>query len=188
MLKNKERILELIYNSFKTNKSIKFMIGNDSKSDIRYRYLLEYSFKKAMLFGDVFINESKNCAAIVIDSRKKRFSLKSILLDIGLIINVIGLNNLNKVMKRESLLKDFHPKNDFIHLWYIGVDPEEQGKGIGSIMLKSIIEEYKDIDMYLETSNSDNYHFYKKNGFRVVGDLDLKEYKLKMFKRDRNIE
>lgn len=57
-------------------------------------------------------------------------------------------------MKREALIKTNHPKQDFIHLWYIGVDPKEQGKGKGTELLQIIIQKARaqNKSICLETS------------------------------------
>ncbi len=154
------------------------MIGDDEKSDKRFKYLLNYSYNKAKLFGKIFYDKDLKSCAIVLDSRMKRFSIKSIFLDIGLIYNVIGLKRLSNVLKREQKINQYHPKNEFIHIWYIGVEPKLQGKGNGSILLKKIIDHYKGMDLYLETSNSMNIPFYLKHGFSEKNVVKLESYSL----------
>ncbi len=57
-------------------------------------------------------------------------------------------------------------------VWYLkllGVDPEGQGKGIGSTLLRESLEELdKDgLPAYLETGTQRNVRFYKRFGFDV---------------------
>lgn len=181
-MSKESKIKNILYHSFKGNKSIDFMIGNDDKSDRRYNSLLDYSIEKAKLSGLVYYDEESSAAALLIDHSKGGFSIKSLLLDLKLVWSVIGLKNLNKVLNRESKLKEFHPKGKFLHLWYIGVHPNKQGKGGGSSLLKKIITENPGVDIYLETSNLKNIPFYERNGFKKVGNIDLEEYELNMFK------
>ncbi|MGB0870345.1 MAG: GNAT family N-acetyltransferase [Flavobacteriales bacterium] len=178
-----KEVIRILKRSFKGNKSIVFMIGDDAKSEKRFDYLLKYSYDKAKLFGKVFYDDDLQSCAIVLDSRKKRFSLKSILLDIGLVFNVIGFKRLSSVLKREETINKYHPKGDFIHIWYIGVNPEEQGKGNGSYMLTQIMNHYKGMDFYLETSNSRNIPFYLKHGFVEKEVLKLGSYDLIMMNK-----
>ena len=71
------------------------------------------------------------------------------------------------------------------YLWFIGVDPEHQNEGIGSILLDDIIEdsERKRRPIYLETSTVKNLPWYKKFGFQIYHELNL-SYKLFFLKRD----
>ncbi len=119
--------------------------------------------------------------------KTKRANLKSVLRDARLMGNVIGFKNVFKVLKRESLVKRMHPKDDFLHLWYIGVDPSHTGEGIGSALLGDVIAYYKNTGMpiYLETSTEKNFSFYKKNGFKKVAEIkNALPYRLTAFKKE----
>ena len=109
--------------------------------------------------------------------------MKSIFWDLRLIFQCVGLSNVRKVLKREALIKANHPKDDFMHLWYIGVLPSEQGKGKGSLMMKSIIEKSKIANkkVYLETSVERNFGFYTSLGFKEVNTIHQLGYALKMY-------
>lgn len=180
---NRQTVLRILTESFKDNKSIMFMVGNDNKSLKRLHYLLNYSINKAELFGHIILNEDQTACAILIDKSKEKFSIKSTILDIGLIINVIGLSRLTDVLKREKLLKNLHPNTPFLHLWYIGVNPKEQSKGVGSKFIQTIAKQFHNKPIVLETSNSKNIPFYEKNGFSYFNELHLDDYKMTMFKR-----
>ena len=82
-------------------------------------------------------------------------------------------------MARESKIKSFHPKYSFYYLWFIGVDPDEQNKGIGSQLLEEVIKEGKlqQRPTYLETSTLRNLPWYQKFGFQIFEELDF-GYKL----------
>lgn len=177
-----DKIKEILYRSFKRNKYINFLIGNDEKNEKRFSDLLDYSIDKAYLNGCVYYDEEKQSTALLINHSKSRSSVKSTLLDIKLIIKVIGLKNLRKVLKRESRLKALYPKTEFLHLWYIGVHPDQQGRDFGSRLLNKIKADHPNMDINIETSNLRNIPFYLKNSFNEIGELDLGEYQLKRFK------
>ena len=84
----------------------------------------------------------------------------------------------------ETKNKAFHPHEDFYHLWYLGVEPESQNKGIGTNFLREIIESKNDRPIYLETSTLKNIPWYEKLGFEVFHELDLKAYKLFLIRRN----
>lgn len=57
-------------------------------------------------------------------------------------------------------------------VWYLkllGVDPEGQGKGIGSTLLRASLQELDEdgLPAYLETGTERNVRFYKRFGFEV---------------------
>jgi len=69
-------------------------------------------------------------------------------------------------------------------LWFLGVQPDEQKQGIGSKLIKSVIQKSVEQmrDIYLETSTITNLDWYQKFNFKIIKELDL-GYKLFLFKR-----
>jgi ribosomal protein S18 acetylase RimI-like enzyme len=144
---------------------------------------MEYSYFTASNFGDVYLSEDKLTCALLIDPSKKKITLKSILWDIKLMFNCIGIFNIGKVLQREKSIKQYHPKEDFIHLWYIGVKKSEQSKGRGTELMRQIIQDYslKKKPMYLETSMEKNFPFYEKLGFENISEIESVGYPLRMY-------
>ena len=62
--------------------------------------------------------------------------------------------------------------------WYLavlGTDPSSQGKGLGSGVLRTMLEQCDrdGVAAYLESSKESNIDFYARHGFRVVDELRL---------------
>lgn len=178
-----QRVIHILFRSFYGNGSTNFVLKQDSKKDDRLRLLLEYSYFQASQFGKVYLTEDENSCAIVLRPALKKGGLRSLWWDIKLAFGCIGIFRIGKVMKRESLIHKEHPKEDFMHLWYIGVEPNQQGKGLGTALMEKIINEAKEdgLSIYLETSMSENYPFYEKLGFKEIQDFSELGYSLKMF-------
>ena len=96
-----------------------------------------------------------------------------------------SIGNIIRAMKRENKIKSVHPFGLLYYLWFIGVSPYEQNKGIGSNLLTDVINEaasQKRI-ICLETSTVKNIPWYEKHGFTVYQELDF-GYKLFCMKRE----
>lgn len=182
---DKNLVVDILTKSFDANQSVNYIIKQDKKRAARIRSLMDYSFEVCYLFGDVFLSDDKKGCALVTYPDKKKTTPKSILLDVKLILSAVGLRNINKTLVRESMINKMHPKEPMYYLWFIGVDPEHQNEGIGSILLDDIIEdsENKGRPIYLETSTLKNLPWYKKFGFQIYHELDL-SYKLFFLKRE----
>lgn len=182
---DKKLVVDILTKSFDTNQSVNYIVKQDKKRVQRVRSLMDYSFDACNLFGDVFLSDDKKACALITYPDKKKTTLKSILLDIKLILSSVGLKNIKKTLVRESLIKKIQPNVLKYYLWFIGVDPEYQNEGIGSVLLNEIIEdsEQKKRLIYLETSTLKNLPWYKKFGFQVYHELDL-SYKLFFLKRE----
>lgn len=57
-------------------------------------------------------------------------------------------------MNRKAAIKKAHPKEAIYYLWFIGVEPSEQGRGLGSELMKRIITDAEAMNrtICLETS------------------------------------
>jgi ribosomal protein S18 acetylase RimI-like enzyme len=183
--KDKNLVIDILTKSFDTNQSVNYIAKQDGKRLKRIRALMDYSFEVCYMFGDVFLSDDKKACALILYPDRKKTTLKSILQDIKLILSCIGIENIKKALARESKIKQLQPKELMYYLWFIGVDPECQNEGIGSILLDEIIKDskQKQRSIYLETSTLKNLPWYKKYGFQIYNELEL-SYKLFFLKRE----
>jgi ribosomal protein S18 acetylase RimI-like enzyme len=61
------------------------------------------------------------------------------------------------------------------YLAFLGTDPSAQGQGLGSAVLRPVLEQCDSdgVAAYLESSKERNIDFYARHGFRVEGELRL---------------
>jgi GNAT superfamily N-acetyltransferase len=67
----------------------------------------------------------------------------------------------------------FHPGKPHWHLPLIGVDPRHQGQGLGSALLKPVLErcDREGALAYLEASSPQSVPLYQRHGFDVLGTI-----------------
>ncbi|MFT3678653.1 MAG: GNAT family N-acetyltransferase [Ferruginibacter sp.] len=182
---DKDRVVDILVNSFNDNKSVNYIIQQDSKRIEHIKGLMEYSFEVCQSFGKVYMSEDKNACALLLLPDKKKTTLRSIWDDIKLIFTAIGIANVQKTLSREKKIRALQPKQLIYYLWFIGVSPESQGKGIGSQLLKDVLTDCslnKRI-ICLETSTIKNIPWYEKFGFKVYNQLNL-GYQLFFLKKE----
>lgn len=63
----------------------------------------------------------------------------------------------------------------FFYLAALGVDPSRQGEGVGSRLIRPVLDicDEDRVGAYLESSKPENVDFYVRHGFRVVGEKRL---------------
>lgn len=78
-------------------------------------------------------------------------------------------------LDRNSTIQNIRTEKHIYYLWFIGVDPPCQKKGLGSNLLKEVIKKSKlrKRPIYLETYLDSNVLLYKKNGFKSYHKLDF---------------
>lgn len=61
------------------------------------------------------------------------------------------------------------------YLWVLGVDPAHQGQGIGSSLMRPVLQraDMQGVPCYLETCQPRNLALYRRHGFEVVDEVRL---------------
>jgi ribosomal protein S18 acetylase RimI-like enzyme len=165
-IKDKEIVINTLYESFKDNKSVQYIAGKKEKN---IKYLMYYSFINCLRSGEVFISDSGDACALIQNQDKKNLSLWNIFQDIKLIFNSIGFTNISKTLRRERIIKSNYPTTPYSYLWFIGVHPKMQGQGSGSKLLNEVFKHCETFGgpILLETSTEKNIPWYVKNGFQI---------------------
>lgn len=65
----------------------------------------------------------------------------------------------------------FHPQTPHWYLPFIGVEPLQQSRGLGALLLRPILDRCNSerLPAYLESTNPRNVPFYESLGFRSIG-------------------
>ena len=181
---DKNNVVEILANCFDDNKSVNYIIPQDKFRKQRIKRLMQYCFDTCFASGAVFLSDDKKGCALMILPDKKRLTLRSAWLDTKLIFSAIGLSGIKKTLARERMIKKLQPKEPLYYLWYIGVHPDHQNAGIGTRLLKEIMEQSKTSKrtICLETSTVKNIPWYEKHGFEIYNQLDT-GYKLFFLKK-----
>lgn len=172
---DKPLIIDILSAAFDTNQSVNWLAGTSRQRVKNIRLLCAYSYELCNRFGEVYVSEGRKACSLVLLPDQKKLTAKSIGLDIQLVLQTIGLLQLPKALKREAAIKRAHPKAALYHIWYIGVEPAEQGKGIGTNLLQELLQRARDLNRLpvLETSTLQNLPWYQQQGFEVYRELEL---------------
>jgi GNAT superfamily N-acetyltransferase len=75
----------------------------------------------------------------------------------------------------DELFEQHHPEEPCWYLQFMGVVPEQQGRGLGSRLLATVLDRC-DADgtpSYLEATSADNRRLYEHHGFETIGEILL---------------
>lgn len=181
--KHKRRVIDILSECLDNNKTVNWIVKQDSKRKERIRHLMDYSFETCRNAGQVFLTDDLNGVIVYSLSDDKLPILEEAYFTLQFVFKVTGIGGIAKTLRREQYVNSFHPQDEeFIYIWFIGLEKTQQGKGLGSLMMREVINksDKEQIPVYLETSNELNVKFYKKHGFEIyhVPDEDMFGYKL----------
>ncbi|MDX2001788.1 MAG: GNAT family N-acetyltransferase [Chitinophagales bacterium] len=174
-IEDKDLVVDMLLKSFDSNLSVNYIIKQDGRRRRRLEELMSYSFDVCRLFGDVFLSDDNRACALILYPDKKKATARSTWLDLKLVFRSIGFKGISKTLEREALLKQVRGSELKIILWFIGVNPKDQHKGLGNNLLNSIIAYSDELSrpIYLETSNNNNLPWYEKFGFEIYAQKEL---------------
>jgi ribosomal protein S18 acetylase RimI-like enzyme len=150
--------------------------------DIVYRFIGENSSDKAIQWLDSLIKEKnnqysyENCWVVALEEG---------IVAAAIVYDGSRLKELrDPVAKRIKLMfnRDFNPEeetqNGEYYIDSVGVDPNQQGKGIGSRIFQFLINEYvhqrnKTLGLLVDKDNPNAKKLYLKLGFEKVGEKVL---------------
>jgi ribosomal protein S18 acetylase RimI-like enzyme len=81
-----------------------------------------------------------------------------------------------------------HPRYPHWYLWFLGVEPERQGRGLGSELLRllSAKAEADRVPCYLETDKPSSVKLYEHHGYRVQSEVVLPKVDLRLWLMKRS--
>jgi len=127
--------------------------------------------------GTVLTTPDRAGAALWLGPGAQRLSLGEQLRLVPGMARLAGVRHLGAVMRTIAELDRRVPREPHWHLSLLGVSPERQGSGIGSALLRPILErcDREVTPAYLETANPANLRLYERHGFAVRERLDLRD-------------
>jgi len=83
--------------------------------------------------------------------------------------------NLVTTLRLLNLVESMHPHEPHWYLATLGTAVAQQGKGVGSALMRPVLEhcDTEGIPCYLESSKERNVPFYRRHGFEIVKEVPL---------------
>jgi hypothetical protein len=183
---DKGLVIDILTESFQDNQSVNYLIPADHRRLDRIRALMDYSYETCKLFGKVYLSDDNTGCALISFPERKETTVRALWLEVKLILNGIGFGNISKAINREKEISKNYPANPIYYLWFIGVKPDSQNKGVGHKLMEDLLAEAKRLKrpIYLETSTVKNIPWYKKFGLDVYNQLDF-GYPLFLLRNDK---
>ena len=89
-------------------------------------------------------------------------------------LKCVSVETLAKMERFGEEMRTYIPQEPYWYLSFLGVDPLQQGKGAGAILLQNRLDacDASGEIAYLESSNPRNVSFYLRHGFDILGEVN----------------
>jgi GNAT superfamily N-acetyltransferase len=167
------RLAKALARAFYDDPVFKWLVPNDSERMRRSERGFAFYMRRVYLPHDeCYATESLGGAALWLPPEKWHLGpLAQLRLGPGMIA-AMG-PRLPQVLRAISTIESNHPKVSHYYLPFVGVEPERQGRGIGTSLLQPILErcDEQGTPAYLEATTPRNRACYERQRFEVTEEF-----------------
>ena len=156
-----------------------FFPESSSRKEMSFSYF-KFRIKFGVLFGEVYATSQKlEGLAIWFPSKKMDMTYWRMIKSGGMkLLKELGVGTVQRMMSIGNFVSHLHHRQINFSHWYLtpmGVDPDYQGKGYASRLMRSMLRRLDDerLHCFLETQNENNIEIYKHYGFKIVGKTTI---------------
>jgi len=148
----------------------------ESHREARLRRFFAQQLAITMKHGGVLTTDDYSGAAIWLPPDKWKVAVGDLIRSMPAMVRSFG-SRLPRVLGGLGVIEKNHPhETPHWYLEFLGTHSDFQRKGIGSTVVGVMLErcDAEGIPAYLEASSPENVPFYRRHGFEVTQDLQLK--------------
>ncbi len=173
-LSDREAVVRTLVRSFDTDPVANYLLRADAGRSRAFQNFFDVSFRRLTLpFGETWIAGDGEGTALW--TPPGRWSTFGALLSAPKLVQAVGLPRIPHVLASVNRVQSRHPKAPHFYLFAIGVDPAHHGRGIGSTLLREVLQQCDaaGASAYLEASTLGSSRLYERHGFRVTEELPV---------------
>ena len=167
--KDRPIVVKILKEAFKNDPHLNFLLEKSNapdKIETTINYVVDETFGK----GSIHLTNNDSGVALWQFSDKEEFTFEYVKRNLSFLFK-LGLATVIRNLKYSKISHRYFPKSKrYCYLYLIGVLPQEQGKGVASVLMNPMLEYCKNmhIPVFLETGNSRNVEIYLKKGFSLT--------------------
>jgi len=162
--------------SFAADPVVDWFVRDDDKRDKAISQWFDFAVKKLGLPGrETWMSDDANAVALWIPPPQDvmQLSLVDEVAAIPMFLSVVSFARLGRMQRLRAAFDANHPKTPHWYLFFLAVDPDCQGQGLGSAILGATLNaiDAKHEAAYLEASSEKNVPLYLRYGFEIVSEF-----------------
>ena len=169
-------LVPLLARSFASQPLTRWMLGDDERALRKGERILQLDFENALQYDLMFTTTNLQGAAIWNPPERRQTAWQGFVW-LPRLIRIIGISrNLPAQLESFRRLEKLFPRIPNYYLSMLAVDLASQGRGIGSALIKPVLElcDKRGIIAYTVTDMETNVVFYQKQGFHVQDTIPIR--------------
>lgn len=170
---DRERLVRVLTRAFENDPVTQWFVKQDERREERSDRLFRWFLNDALPHGMTYTTETHQGAALWLPPGGWKMPLQRQVLLLPEILRVVGYRRAISRIYGVDCYQRTHPATPHYTLLCLGVDPDHQGQGIGSMLMQPVFQrcDQEGVPAYLETGTERNVAFYERHGFRVVAEV-----------------
>ena len=171
-----DALVDVLVRSFDADPVANWFVRQDERRAEGFEAFFGTAVRQLTLpHGEVYTTADRAGAALWVPPGRWRMGWARQLLLLPRGLRASGPRGLPRSLRSLAALDRLHPRWPHLYGMFIGVDPDQQGRGIGSALMRTVIErcDRTGLPAYLEGTAEDNVRLYERFGFRTVQQLAL---------------
>jgi ribosomal protein S18 acetylase RimI-like enzyme len=170
------RLSATLARAFDDDPLVNWMVAQDKRRSRRVFDAMSLTLRKmTMPHGEVYTTPEIQGGALWTPPGKWKMGVLQQILLLPEVVKFATVRRIPKVMGGIGAIEKKHPHQPHYYLFVLGVDPEMQGKGLGTQLMAPILErcDREGVPAYLESSKEKNLPLYERNGFKVTEQFQV---------------
>lgn len=160
---------QMLARAFAADPLVNWLVLQDKRRPNRMERFFGISLERfARPYDLIYTTPEMNGAALWIPPGRWKGNFLQELLLLPELVRITGARQLLGKIKAVQSIDRVHPSAAHYYLITLGVEPEQQGRGIGSALLQPMLRrcDQEGLPAYLETAKEENLVFYARHGFQ----------------------
>ena len=173
-----DTVVRVLARAFDADPIARYLLGREGRMARSLTLFFSAMLRHmTMLHGESWMTTGGEGAALWTPPGKWNLSLGRSLAMAPALIRAAGLLRAPRAGLLSNRVQKRHPSTPHFYLFAIGVDPDAQGRGVGSALLRDVLArcDATGTPAYLEASRPENSRLYARHGFRVTEELRMAE-------------
>lgn len=162
--------------SFADDPVVTYFVRDDAGRPRAMQAWFDFAVRRYGLRGnELWMSEDARAVALWLPPPQDVMNMSALeeLSLVPLLLNVVGVSRLARLNRLRAAVGAHHPTAPHAYLFFLGVDPDCQGQGLGSAILGATLAplDASGTDAYLESSNIKNVPLYQRHGFEITSEF-----------------